>query len=141
MNVRLLPSKKIAVLHVAKKQLGLDDDNYRDILRRYGGVESATDLDEIGFSYVMRYMTALGFRSTWTKRTFGNRPGMASPAQIELMRKLWLSYHGADDGETALNAWLSKYHKISTLRFVSAEKAAKIVAALKAMVVRQKSPR
>lgn len=138
---REISSKKIAVLHVAKRDLGLDDDNYRDILRRHGGVESATDLDEIGFFHVMRYMTALGFRSTWTKRTFGNRPGMASPAQVELMRKLWLSYHGPDDGEAALNAWLSKYHKVSALRFVSVEKAAKIVPALKAMVARQKSPR
>lgn len=137
----VLPASKVALVHVAQRQLGLDDDSYRDILRWASGTDSAADLDEVGFMRVMKYMTALGFRSTWTKRTFGNRPGMASPAQVDLMRKLWLSYHGPDDGEAALDAWLSKYHKVSALRFVSAEKAAKIVPALKAMVARQKSRR
>lgn len=134
-----IPAKKIALLHVAKKQLRLDDDSYRDILRRCAGVDSAPDLDEIGFLRVMKYMTALGFRSTWTKRTFGYRPGMASPAQVELMRKLWAEYHGPHDSESALNAWLSKYHKVSALRFVSAEKARAVIAALRAMIARKQN--
>lgn len=36
--------KQIALLHVAKKQLALDDDSYRTILARYGGCDSAADL-------------------------------------------------------------------------------------------------
>lgn len=132
-----IPAKKIALLHVAKKQLGLDDDSYRDILRRTAGVDSAADLDEIGFFHVIKHLTVLGFRSTWTKRTFGNRPGMASPSQIELMRRLWKSYDPGDENEAHLNAWLFKYHKVSALRFVSDEKADKIIAALKAMAARR----
>lgn len=132
-----LSAKKIAVLHVARRQLALDDDSYRDILRRCARVASAADLDEVGFGRVMKHMARLGFRSTWTKRTFGNRPGMASPSQVELMRRLWREYAPDDREERGLNAWLAKYHGVSALRFVSAAKAAKILPALKAMAARQ----
>lgn len=134
-----LTRKQTSLIHVAKKQLALDDDTYRDILRLHGGAESAADLGEIGFLKVMKYMTALGFRSTWMKRTFGNRPGMASPSQVELMRKLWVEYHGPDDREAALNAWLTKYHKVSALRFVTTKKAVSVLAALRAMAARKQN--
>ena len=133
----MLSKKQIAVLHVAKRDLGLDDEDYRAILARYGGCDSAADLDLLGFDHVMRYFTALGFRSTWTKRTFGNRPGMASPAQVELIRKLWQQYHdGEDENDAHLNAWLTKYHKVSALRFVDSEKVGDVITALKAMTAR-----
>ena len=136
-----LPAKKIALLHVAKKQLGLVEVDYRAILFGYGGVESAADLDEAGFRSVMNYLTALGFRSDWTKRTFGERPNMATPAQVDLVRKLWTEWHdgrgpGRGDRDAALNAWLAKYHKVSALRFVSRAKAQPVIAALKAMAAR-----
>ena len=132
-----IPAKKIALLHVAKKQLGLDDDTYRDILRRWGGAESSRSLDPIGFEKVMIRMEGLGFRSTWTKRTFGDREGMASAAQVDFIRRLWEEYHPDDAREAHLNAWLHRFHHVSALRFVSAGKAAKIIPALKAMVARR----
>lgn len=134
-----LSAKKIGLLHVARKQLGLSEGEYRAILVRRGGCESSADLDEDGFQRVIEYMTALGFRSTWTKRTFGNRLGMATPAQVELMRKLWTEYHGPDDREASLNAWLAKFHKVSALRFVTAEKAKAVLAALRAMAARRQN--
>ena len=131
-----LSPKKIALLHVARKQLGLSGDDYRGILLQEGGCESSVDLDELGFERVIAYLNGLGFRSNWTKRTFGNRPGMASPGQIGLMRKLWTDYHGPDDSEAGLNAWLTKYHKVSALRFVTAEKANAVINALREMAER-----
>ncbi|MCO5065672.1 MAG: regulatory protein GemA [Rhizobiaceae bacterium] len=133
-----IPAKKIALLHVAKRQLGLDEDTYRDILRRFGGVESSADLDPVEFEAVMIRMAGLGFRSTWTKRTFGDRhSSMASAAQVELMRSLWEKYDPADEDEKHLNAWLRRFHGVSAMRFVSAKKAKSVITALKAMVARQ----
>ena len=83
-----ITQKQIALIHVAKRDLGLDDDSYRDILLRFGRVTSAADLDAKGFYMVMKYLTALGFRSTWTLRTYGYRPTMATPPQIDLIRSL-----------------------------------------------------
>jgi hypothetical protein len=133
-----ISSKQIALVHVAKRELGLDDESYRAILARYGECESAADLTAFGFHHVMRYFTALGFRSTWTTRTFGNRPGMASPAQVDLIRSLWREYWAKnDDDDAGLNAWLHTHHHVTTIRFVDAKKAGKVISALKAMVARK----
>jgi hypothetical protein len=138
---RLSP-KKVALLHVARKQLALSEENYRAILFGHGNCESSADLDELGFELVMAHMNALGFRSTWTKRSFGNRAGMASPSQIGLMRKYWSAYRGPgdpDENETGLNAWLTKYHKVSALRFVTAAKANAVMRALREMAERKQA--
>lgn len=122
---------------MAKRDLALDDETYRDILLRFGGCSSSKELDAFGFDHVMKYFTALGFRSDWTKRTFGERRGMASPAQIDLIRSLWRQYTGEDDpSDSGLNAWLNRFQKVAALRFVDVQKATKVIAALKAMVAR-----
>jgi len=133
-----ITKKQIALLHVAKRDLGLDDETYRAVLARYGKTGSATDLDLAGFNHVMRYFTACGFRSTWTKRTYGNRPTMATPSQIDLIRSLWKQCAGNDDPEdTGLNRWLEKYHHVSALRMVDKAKTTKVIHALKEMVRRK----
>ncbi|MFD2252679.1 phage gp16-like protein [Pseudochelatococcus lubricantis] len=97
--------KQVAVLHVAKKQLGFDDNTYRAILMEFGNVTSSKELSPEGFEGVMRYFNAWGFRSDRMKRTFGNRPGMATPAQVDMIRDLWRKWSGSGD-EAAMNHWL-----------------------------------
>lgn len=128
--------KQIALVHLAAKQLGLDEGSYRAVLARQGGVTSARDLDHAGFAAVMAYFTACGFRSTWTRRTYGNRPGMATPGQIDLIRRLWRQYAGSND-DRALDRWLERSFKASALRFVTRDQAAKAISGLKAMIRRQ----
>ncbi len=132
----MLTTKQIALLHVAARQLRLDDHTYRAVLKRYGGVSSSKDLDGAGFNQVMAYFTACGFRSNWTKRTFGHRAGRASPGQIELIRDLWHQWSGHDD-ELALNAWLDRSYGIAALRFLTPEVARKAIEGLKVMTKRR----
>ena len=56
---------------------------------------------------------------------------------MELIRKLWIGWHGPDEREAALNSWLAKYHAVSALRFVTRAKAQAVVTALKAMSARK----
>ncbi len=126
--------KQIALLHVAKKQLGLDDETYRAVLQRVTGCDSAADLTQPGFTAAVKYFTSMGFRSTWTKRSYGYRPTMATPPQVDLIRSLWakfLSREDENDGE--LNKWLDRFHKVSSLRFVDSKKASKVISALRNM--------
>jgi hypothetical protein len=51
----------LAAIHVAKKQLGLEDDDYRAILARVTGKSSARDLDEAGRGKVLAEFRRLGF--------------------------------------------------------------------------------
>jgi hypothetical protein len=64
----MLAAKKLAVVHVAKTQLGLEDDDYRAILTAEAGVRSARDLNDAGFDRVMARFARLGFASSSPKR-------------------------------------------------------------------------
>lgn len=71
-----LSRKKLALIHIIKKKLGLKDDEYRCILRRIGHVESASELDEAKFRKVMyffvhsHYYRASAFGITFRQRFF-----------------------------------------------------------------------
>ncbi len=134
-----ISAKQIALVHVAAKQLGIEDDVYRAVLARWGdGAASAKDLDHAGFEAVMLWFNAHGFRSTWTKRTYGKRPGMATPAQVELIRKLWREWAGSDD-EPALYKWLERRYHVAALRFLDREGASKAINGLQAMTSRKRA--
>ena len=131
-------AKQIALIHVARRELGLDDDQYRAVLSLYGGgVESSKELDRAGFDSVIAYFNRCGFRSEWMKRSYGARPGMATPAQINLIRDLWLEWSGSDD-EIALNRWIERSFHVTTLRFLTPDVAGKAINGLRAMIARQK---
>jgi len=56
---------KIAQIHVAKKQLGMDDDSYRDLLARIAGTRSAIHLDPAGMRAVLAEFERLGFAPSY----------------------------------------------------------------------------
>lgn len=53
-----------SLIHVAKTQLSMTDDDYRALLRRVAGVASSRDLNEAGLSAVMAEFKRLGFVAT-----------------------------------------------------------------------------
>jgi len=50
-----MDKKKLAVIHIVKKELSLSDGEYRNILERITGVRSAKDLTDNQFHKLMRY--------------------------------------------------------------------------------------
>ena len=54
--------KKKAIVHIAKGDLHLDEESYRQILKGVAGVESSTQLTEKGFEKVMRRFQEMGFK-------------------------------------------------------------------------------
>jgi len=50
-----MDKKKLAVIHIVKRELSLSDDDYRDILERVASVRSAKDLTDDQFHKLMRY--------------------------------------------------------------------------------------
>lgn len=53
-------TKEIARIHCAKRDLGLDDEMYRDLLERVAGVRSASELDDRGRRRVLDELSRLG---------------------------------------------------------------------------------
>lgn len=128
-----ISAKQKAILHVAKAKLALSDDTYRLALVKIAGVTSSNDLTPDGFNAVMGFFEHCGFRPLVAEgAAYGNRPGFASNAQIDLIRSLWMELHHACElDEEALNGWLLKWFKVSSLRFLKVQAAPKVITALK----------
>ncbi|MEH0069178.1 phage protein GemA/Gp16 family protein [Pannonibacter sp. Pt2-lr] len=62
-------SNLLAVIHVKKKGLGLDDDTYRDLLARITGVRSAGDMTEQQRLQVIAEMDRQGAASAGPRRS------------------------------------------------------------------------
>jgi len=54
--------KKKALVHIAKKDLHLDDESYRQILKGVAGVESSAQLNREGFEKVIQRFQEMGFK-------------------------------------------------------------------------------
>jgi len=132
----MISRSTLAAIHVAKKQLDLDDDDYRAMLQREAGVTSARDLDETGARRVMLWFDNHGFKRTGTsKGTAADRRPIVQKA-----RALWISLHQLDEvanrSDKALDAFAKKTTGKETLRFCSNGEAGKVVEALKAWAER-----
>lgn len=51
----MIDQKKLALIHIVKKELQLSDEEYRHILFKAVGVHSAKELDERKFSKLMNH--------------------------------------------------------------------------------------
>lgn len=115
--------KKLAIIHIVKKELNLSDDEYRDILHKAAGINSAKDLDEEKFKKLMNYFV----RST---NTFG----------LTIRQKLYIQILAQDIGwnRSHLNNFAHKYHHKSDVGHLSKEEAIKVIEALKNIKQHQK---
>lgn len=133
-------AKRHQLLRVAVKALGMCEADYRALLRDYGGVDSATRLTEHGFDQVMARLRQLGFTSSKRHAGYGERAGMASAGQIELIRSLW-SKVADNPTEADLNRWIEGHFigGVSSLRFLTAQGASKVIGALRSWEARRAS--
>lgn len=93
-----LRTQQLAMIHIAAKQLGLDDDTYRAMLWTIARVSSAGDLDQAGRDAILLHLKQCGWRST-SRRNHPSRYQKGS--QPALIRHIWtcLARAGAiDDG-------------------------------------------
>ncbi len=132
--------KQLAAIHIAKKELGLDDDTYRLMLREVGGVDSAKCLDARGCSLVLDAMRAKGWKGN---ESFKPRQpedkhqteGLCT-RQADKIRALWLSL--ADNGTVkdpslkAMRAFVKRMTGIDHENWLPAQKANIVIEALKA---------
>ncbi len=85
----MINNKKLAVIHIAKAQVGMSEDEYRAML---GGVDvsSAKDLNNKTFSTIMKQFEQLGFKSKSKTRKGSRRPSISNlpRSKRELMKKL-----------------------------------------------------
>lgn len=83
-----LQRSTLSKIHIAKQQLGLDDDTYRDLLGRVCGVRSAKDLTSKQASRVLQEFERLGFQPVIAKGNKGRPHNFNSAAMPEMITKI-----------------------------------------------------
>ncbi len=121
----MLDHKKLAVIHIVKKELSLSDEQYRDTLERITGVRSAKDLDEGGFRKLMNYFA----RSKYYR---AQRDGITFRQKMfirDLKGQLqWNEPHFTN--------FLKKYYKKERIETLTKKEAIKVIESLKNILKR-----
>jgi hypothetical protein len=124
-----IDKKKLALIHIIKKELALSDDVYRDILRKSANVKSAKDLDEASFRQLMNYFV----RSKYYR---------VNPFGLTIKQKLFIKYLADNLGwdQDHLNNFLHKYYHVSNIDGLTRKDASHAIESLKNIGKHKKSP-
>jgi len=125
--------KLIQLIHVGKKQLGLDDDLYREVLESCTGKSSSKLMTIAQLESVLDRMKQLGF--TVESKDKSGVKNLADDAQSKLIRHLWLQLHEAgqvrNSDEKALAKFIENKVGVSALQFLSTKNADMIITHLR----------
>ncbi len=131
----------IAAIHVAKKQLGLDDDTYRAKLTLITGKASTKDMSEGERQKVLTVFRKDGFQPIANDRRPDGRAKLTGPYAKKL-QALWIAgwnlgiFHSPDDA--ALIAFVKRQTRLDAIRFLRyPDDANKAIEALKAILTRE----
>ncbi len=125
------------MMHVARRQLGLDEDDYRAVLERVTGKRSAADMNNDQRRACLREFERLGFAASKTPY----RGHLEGPFAGKL-RALWLSaWHlgiARDRRDSAIIAFVERQTGLKAIRWLrNAYDAAAAIEGLKAWIARE----
>jgi len=122
----------LAKIHIAKKELGLDDETYRAVLRRLIGRDSAKGLSVGKLITLINEFQRLGWKPP--ARAGGGRM-MGDGVQKAKIRALWLALWNMgeveDSSEAALAAYVKRVAGVDAPRFLRADAARRVIETLK----------
>ena len=121
----------LAQIHIAKVQLGLDDDTYRAMLWGVARVRSAKDLDHAGRAKVLAHLKACGFKSAAPKVPTPGRPrNIGTSDRGPMLRKVEALLLDAGRPWDYAHAMCRQMFKKERLEFINEAELHKLVAAL-----------
>ena len=136
----------IRLLHVAKRDLRMSDDDYRAVLTRAseGAHSSAKDMDVVALEKAISHLKRCGFKV----RTKGkSKPSIPKPSrplagdpESRKIRALWLMLHelGAvnNPSEAALAAYVKRVARVDALQWIDGKQALALIESLKKWALR-----
>jgi hypothetical protein len=156
--------KLLAKIHIAKKELGLDDETYREILISVFGRErfetvpykSSKFLSDSEALKLIHYFKGKGWspksavgngscgRPFPTKKydDLGKRDAYAAtPAQLRMIEAMWHDIYRGNSETKHLRQFLFNHFKVSDIRFLERKTAHDVIEALKQMKGRRERTR
>lgn len=134
---------RLAKIHIARKQMAMEEDSYRALLHRITGQDTAAALDIVQLDAVLAEFRRLGFHGGAPRRW---RPAAQKPH----VRKVFALWHALkpflhDDSDAALRAFVRRQTRsdlhpdgVSDPGWLAPEEANKVTEGLKAWLKREK---
>lgn len=122
----------LAKIHIARKELGLQEAEYRALLQRVARVESAKDLSDRAAAAVIAEFKRLGWEPRESKRAPAER------ADVRKIYALWGALQAGPLDREALRAWVKRRFQVSAPEFLKPPQAREAIEQLKAWQRRTK---
>ena len=135
-------AKLIQLIHIAKGQLGLDDDTYRAALFGAAGKTSCSQMSIPELNQVLEHFKKAGFK-TKAKRRLSPKSDPKQFGEINKVRAIWITMHKQgfvrDGSETALDSYVNRVLNRNKLgqnisfhtHFLTQQQALKVLESLK----------
>ena len=138
-----LTKKQIALIHVACKELGINEDDRHLIQEEFTGFRSLTKMTYQAWSRLVQHLEACGFKNPL--RLQADSSQLTADNKSRLVTKiyaLWYTlagtYYEPGKERAALRGFLKKRFRVDHENFLSTEEAIKVIEALKAISARRK---
>ena len=125
-----IQKREVRLIKIAQRELGSDDETYRDMLWNLAKVRSASDLDWQGRKKVLDHMKKSGFK---VKSSAANR-NAAAPTYRKI-RALWTEMHVAGviqhDTDAAVQAYVKRLTAVDDYQFLNQHQIVTVIESLK----------
>jgi phage gp16-like protein len=120
---------QLSKIHIAKKDLGLDDETYRALLARVAGVRSAKDLNPRQIGAVLAEFSRLGWESAPAKK-HGRKAPAAAPDRVKLVGKIEAFLAEAKRSWAYADGMAMRMFQVERVEWLDPAQLQKMVAAL-----------
>jgi len=116
---------KLAAIHIAKKELNLDDKTYRAMLKKSTGVRSAAKIqNDNQFFSLMKSFRQAGWKHV------SNPKNHCTERQLCYIKVLW-QLASREKTKPSLNAMIKRITDVEDMRFLSRKAAQSVILALR----------
>lgn len=125
----------IKLIHVARRELHMDDDTYRLMLAGMKGLDGATSTADLSVPNLLRVLEQLKQKGFKVRPNTKAKRSLADDEQSKKIRALWLTLHdmGAvrDPSEEALAKYVLRMTNVAALQWLTAAQASQVIENLK----------
>ena len=126
-------SKIIQLIHIAKSQIGLSDEDYRAVLESTAKKISCSEMTLFELNEVLKAMKKLGFKVKKLETREEEIGWDASKAQMDYIKGMW-ELVARDKSDRALYKFIKRITGADHPRFMTAKDSQKVIIALRKMM-------
>ncbi|MGY1949495.1 gp16 family protein [Pseudomonas pergaminensis] len=125
----------IKLIHVARRELRMEDDTYRLMLAGMKGLDGATSTADLSIPNLLRVLEQLKLKGFKVRQNKEQKRPLANDIQSKKIRSLWLELHGLgavrDPSEAALAKFVQSMTRVEALQWLTTAQASRVIENLK----------